>query len=1110
MATDEPDFQFQITALRAQLAALQGRTQEAIETLGNQDDPESVLSRLTILTDAKRYAEAADVVRGKAAHERWCEQAVLAFAAAGEITEAKRLTDWAHRQKEQPLLWPACLVARAKGRHIHSVGNRPPKPVLPGELDPKDASVLRDALNDLEPVVATVRAQRRVLTGVEVSAVALAMEFTNFLGDRDEYARLADLLWVRTPIPLHYVFAVIRKAIPANPELPARLRAERGDTFEGNRLAAYVEGMILGQPKEALAATRELLQRYRSADQVEQLVHLLVLLASKFPEGEGEQVREEAEALLGPGSRYARFRAIERLLKADQYGEAEAQLGQAQDEDDPNWLELMAGVRVGQKREGDALDLLLGAVEKYPEPMLLRKTAFLADKTGKASVATTLLERILRAEPDDVLARARLAQLCIQGGRYDVAAGHYRELRKLEPHVPTHGINEAIALSLDLRHDASLRVYDEVCSTGSPPLAAVVGRAMLLKALNRTEDAFKSLEPFRENFWDDADFLKAYVDLGYAAKREQEAQHGFLRLHELQTKGAIPKVLHAVDLKELLEMFRQHAENEETVERGVLEGKLPWILAGAMLNRTPAESLHERTAALRWQRDDPPGWSKHTVYATHGYVVLGDVPGEKWLEKLQASERGKPAVLDLTALMTLHRLGLMGKVADYFGTCLYPIEYHAAALQEQPKLVAHQPSRLEAARNIKALIDGERINEEIADQPLPYVHEYLPEGSKEEGDTFALIDLLPALKSGEYLSDTELANFESLAGHSSRATESRPVPHSQQAISVHHSTLEALDQKALLKPVLAGFQVHIRDADRRAIEGQIASWQERQTLWDRQASLWAAVKADKRFVPSAHGIPQEFRVAEKKEENERDAEHTWLPLYGAFLANEKSLPLLVDDRTCQQFVLSDRKSATVAFGVDACLEGLLDAKLLEPDEAAEAYLRLMSWRYKFVLPPVPVLVALAKRSLKTPPGQSLRAVSRYIQDTMRDPGLFAGLEPTEPPMAMAHKVFLGWSSILTQFVITLWTEESVPEDAAEAFTRWTFTEALPSVPQNLGPNGRVLADGHVRVVMGHALARAASLEPSAHVNKALLAIADNLGVTEAAFLEHVAEVANAL
>lgn len=1112
MATAEPNTT-NFDPLKAQLAALEGKTDDAISALGDKDDPESLFRRLAILTDAERFGEAAAAVRGKPPHERWCEKGTLALAAAGELDEAAKLVEWARGQKD-PVPWQGAVVALARGRYLNTLRESGAgKAILPGELSTSLEAGVRASLVDLTPLVTAVRAARTIRNGIEASAICLAMEFTYVLGDREEYRQLAELLWDRKPLPLHYAYAVIRKVIPPDPALPARLRSERGDTFEAKRLAAFIEGTLLDKPDEAIASTKGLLAEYRSAEHVEQLAALLLQLAAKLPTEVRDEITKEAEQLLGGGSRYARLREIEADLKADRYKEAEERLLSAADENDPNWLELLAGVRVGQSREAEAVELLVKASELFPDIGLLRKAAILAEQTAKRSTAIQLAERILRVAPDDIMARGMLARLYTQLGEYEKAAGQYRLLRRQRPDEVAFGLNEAVSLAFALKHEASLRVYHELCTADSPPLAAVVGRAVLLKGMNRAEEGFKSLEPFKAVFHDQPDFLKAYVDLGFSSKREKEAHWGFERLHQLQTQGTIEKVLHEVDITELVGIIRKHAENEETLNRGVLKGQFPWLLAGQMLNVTPTDSLRARTQPLRWLNDEPAAWAKHTVYSTNGYVVTGEVGGQRWIEPIEASQAGTNVVVDLTALMTMQRLGIMDDAAEHFGTCFYPADYLPASLQEQQRLVVHQPSRLEAVRAIKSAIDSGRIRESEPARGLPYIHEHQPE-SVEDVHSYGLVDLLPGLEAGQLLTDVMSQELQSLSRRVTGVDSEHAPINIQDEVRIDYSTLETLAQHGLLKAVLSSYRVLVSPDDRKRIEGELSGWEERQLLWKRQSELWEAIRRDSRFVAVGVTIPDEFMRADaaraESDRDEPEPARAWMPLHSVFLAEEKGLPLLVDDRCCQMLTHNTRRSSTVTFGCDSLLAALLETGRLAADQAAEAYLRLIGWRYRFMVLPVSVLLALAKQSLRNAPGQHLRKVSRYVQECMRDPGLFCGPEPTNPPVGMAHKLFLSWTNNLANFVVSCWVESDVSEESAEALTFWALTECLPAPPFGVGPQGRVLAEVQPRVVLTQALIRSGSLSDTERVNKALLSIVSVLGISDREYINQVAEVVDAL
>jgi hypothetical protein len=278
------------------------------------------------------------------------------------------------------------------------------------------------------------------------------------------------------------------------------------------------------------------------------------------------------------------------------------------------------------------------------------------------------------------------------------------------------------------------------------------------------------------------------------------------------------------------------------------------------------------------------------------------------------------------------------------------------------------------------------------------------------------------------------------------------------------------------------------------------------------------VKAEPRLIPTGHGIPARFADADaQKGADADDDDSTWLPLHSVFLAEEKELALLVDDRSCQMLVHNDRRTATAVFATEAVLSALLEESLITADTAADAYLRLIAWRYRFLVVPPEALVVLAKRNLTTPPGNPLRQVARYVQDCMRDPGLFGGLEPTDPPLSMAQKLFLTWTTNVTEFVMAVGTDDTIPPEAARVLIEWALTECLPSPPPVPGqggpqphPPGWTWAEQQPRLLLGQAFVKAAAVRQPERVNVTLVMIAKVLGIRDRDYLQEIAEVADAL
>src|SRR2546427_5466517 len=83
-----------LESLSAYFQSLQGDDDAALARLTRKTDPESIRLTLDILLNAKRYAEAASLIRERVPDERWCDKAVSALVWHGELETAKQLLTW--------------------------------------------------------------------------------------------------------------------------------------------------------------------------------------------------------------------------------------------------------------------------------------------------------------------------------------------------------------------------------------------------------------------------------------------------------------------------------------------------------------------------------------------------------------------------------------------------------------------------------------------------------------------------------------------------------------------------------------------------------------------------------------------------------------------------------------------------------------------------------------------------------------------------------------------------------------------------------------------------------------------------------------------------------
>jgi hypothetical protein len=206
---------------------------------------------------------------------------------------------------------------------------------------------------------------------------------------------------------------------------------------------------------------------------------------------------------------------------------------------------------------------------------------------------------------------------------------------------------------------------------------------------------------------------------------------------------------------------------------------------------------------------------------------------------------------------------------------------------------------------------------------------------------------------------------------------------------------------------------------------------------------------------------------QEKNANQKD----YLSLLASFTAQETKAPLMADDRVCQALTLNEvQSSAYAAFGTDVLIRTLMVAGKLDSAKAAATIHQLMLWRYRFIVPPPEVLKALADQYRASLPGQTLHDVAEYVQDCMRDPGLFGGPEKTELGDSMAMRLNIAWLSAIAEFLILVWTDDGFSAEAATRLTEWSARELMPSAPRVLDGQMKVrLSAMTCRLFLSHAL-----------------------------------------
>jgi hypothetical protein len=302
--------------------------------------------------------------------------------------------------------------------------------------------------------------------------------------------------------------------------------------------------------------------------------------------------------------------------------------------------------------------------------------------------------------------------------------------------------------------------------------------------------------------------------------------------------------------------------------------------------------------------------------------------------------------------------------------------------------------------------------------------------------------------------------------------------------------------------VLQAFTIVISEEDKERLYAEHAAYRTRQQVAGWHADLWDWVRA--------HGdniVPTPLAAGRHDSDDEYQARAA---LAAALLAEQVHLPLFADDRVCQALAFTNwPNNFKAAFSTDHFLAALLKNDVITRDQCADWTLQLIKWRYKFVVPDSCVLKALADRYRDCAPGD-LRIVARYVHDSMRDPGLFGGLEMSEPKMPMAFRLYQDWIRVATSFVMSIWRDQTYSDELAHRWTEWATRELFPSPPTVLRLAGVRLATFLGGTVLANAITDAVSIRDMARGNRAIRSLADGLDIDDNQLNSTLGEVLRAI
>jgi len=433
----------------------------------------------------------------------------------------------------------------------------------------------------------------------------------------------------------------------------------------------------------------------------------------------------------------------------------------------------------------------------------------------------------------------------------------------------------------------------------------------------------------------------------------------------------------------------------------------------------------------------------------------------------------------------------------YFGRIHVPQEYLPLLLQDTDKLGVHQQSRKTAAEAVKNAVSREHIliAEDVQRNALPFVHEHTL-SEQEEYHHYRLIDLIEVAYGSGRLSEENYRSLKRVTHKPSGQGSQHPALKRGQSVLVDLHTLYTVCQIEMeaLTPILASLRVFVSKADQLRNSSEIMQVQVQEQLKSSNQELLNLVRNRNEFIKDQYSPVREMGDDD-------------VYLASFWMAKEKKVPLLADDRVLQVLALNENNAVKCpSFGTDSLLVKLRDEQIIDTQTLTNSILTLMNWRYRFIIPTEDALLTMAKKYRTYPPGQELEDVALYVHDCMRDAGLFSGPENTTHQESMAAKLYAAWTRRVVDFLVAVWADSEFSDDVAVKLTEWAVSELSPSLPCSISSNSPHLAKVQPKVTFNVFLALTFRIDDTSRASKALQAIAESFNMGETEYFKAVSEV----
>lgn len=1083
--------------VRSKLLFFEGKVDEAIDSLSDSKDDKTIAFRLALFIDSDQFDKAYDLIKENGVKAQWVSQALYVLIYTGHIEEAEAAfkkatnefeaarnhgTDLKQTEFKNLSFRDSICNAMASGfisRMFFLSGKKHGDVLTFAEINNETLGYCRNALKYLDDFFSNAQS-----TDVSVSHMALGarhaeMMVSELLSDLKRADNAAKELLKCEPVDKELLSYILRRGGGWDKKVlktvTKRVLKDYKGTFFGYFNAAVITSQSIGDQPEAWDLFQKAIKSAITREDFDRLV--MSAIGIGVATGYVEESVSLVADILPSDDQSKEFLHAEFAACNGDDDVAEATLVALEANNPP--ARLFAGIKFRRAdialRKGDREKAKILFEESNQLVFnintlegLLHVLTLMQDDSAALRVA----EQLESYNPKDWESIRIKAQTSRNLGFYKKSHDAFIVLTKQFPEKPQYAYWLAEVLCRQFEFDKALDALSRfIQKDGSFNINCLQLAASAYALRNQKGDdknAFDLLDKFYDIIMDNYPLLFMYMDLAYKTGNQAGSDKATERILQLKDEGKIPdNALKKVSIDEIKRISAERRSHKVDLNDAYRKGQLPrqWLCER---NNMPVYlDWAVRTQELKLPRD-PQEWVDYTTYSTNGLGVLPASSGVSKFIPITAPDADEIAI-DLHALITLHRLGLLEKLRRRYAKVYYPANLKMFLKSEESKLTFPQKTRevvlrklaerlgLGTIKNVKTLheeeSDKDKRNLAVAErEKFPLIDDYVTDEEIKDYPSAVVIRLSQLaqwlFEKGRIDEEkySQIKRISNGSGKKNPTNDFTGVLDDKYKVLVELITLEQMEQDDLISILLdMGVQIFVEDAIARTIKHSVLEIDFHGNVGEWQRGLFDCLNRHAYFEDVS--MPVGNRAS-------KDRETSIDMLTGIIsFANDKKIYLLTDDRTTH--ICEIQGGFYNRFSTDVFLQDLYDKNVIDIDEYASAFLQLCSWRYRFLLPDLRILLHLAEKYRNHPPGRSLESIKGYFSQCMDDLGLFLGFEQMDPPLPLGVKYYMTVSDIWIDFLVEIWKKDDFcSKSNLEKFTKWVLYVAYPEPPKAIHPDIR--------------------------------------------------------